>query len=136
MIEFQGEVQARIASGAVNLQLRGQSRCDTSTESVCDTDIMFGGARPPELPATLHDVRVVELDSIGEIRRFRIHSAQRQLELQARSLQLHRAAGAAMFAAVPPQRVPWHVRAGWWLLLSVLGIPGVGGFILRGRGTS
>jgi hypothetical protein len=134
MIEFFGEVQCLAGSGAVNLQLHGRSRSSGDSQ-MCDTDIMFGGATPSRLPARLQQVRVKASDHPGGVWRIRIESAEGRWELQARSLQLHRAAGAAMFAALPPQRVPWHLRAGWSLLLSILAIPGAGRLILR-RGAS
>jgi hypothetical protein len=135
MLEFSGEVQCLAGGGAVNLQLHGRSRSSGESQSMCETDIMFGGASPSRLPATLHEVRVNASDHPGGVWRVRIVSAEGEWELQARSLQLHRAAGAAMFAALPPQRVPWHLRAGWSLLLSILAIPGAGRLILR-RGAS
>jgi hypothetical protein len=135
MIEFLGEVQCLSGSGAVNLQLHGRSHCPGVSESVCDTDILFAGANPPGLPARLHEARVSALDYLGGVRRIRIESAEGRWELLARSTQLHRAAAAAMFAAVPSRRVPWHLRAGWSLLLSVLAIPGAGRLILRRGGS-
>jgi hypothetical protein len=82
-------------------------------------------------------VRVLELD-IGPdgLHRYRIESQELNVELQSRSLQLHRAAGAELFGAVPPARVPWHVRAGWGLLLSLLRVPGAGHVLLGRRGAA
>jgi hypothetical protein len=126
-IEFQGAVRCRCGGTAVNLSLHGRTSGDT--------DVLFSGANAPSMPDTLHEVRVTELKSTsGSQRRFRIESAERRLEFEARSAQVHRAAGDALFAAIPPPHVAWHVRAGFSLLVSVLGIPGAGRLILRRRG--
>ena len=131
MIEFQGAVQATAsAAAAVNLVLRGRWRD-------CDTQMLFAGAEPNTLPSTLHEVRVTQLDSgSAEPCRFRIESSEMQLSLQARSLQVHRAVGAALFQAVPSVPVPLSLRAGWALLLSALNLPGVGRLLLRRRGSA
>jgi hypothetical protein len=70
------------------------------------------------------------------LRRFRIDSAQLQLELQARSVQLHRDAAAAFYAAVPPPPVPLRLRLGWPLLLAALRIPGAGALLRKIRGST
>jgi hypothetical protein len=136
IIEFDGGVKCSSCSGAVNLRLHGRSRRAGIAPSVCETDVLFAGADTQDLPGTLHDVRVTELNSSIGLQRFRIESVERGLELQARGIQVHRDAGESMFKAVPPQAVPWRVRAGWSLLLSLLGVPGVGALILRNRGES
>jgi hypothetical protein len=118
----------------VNLSLHGRSRAAGPAEATCDTDILFSGANAPPIPDRLHEVCVIDLDSAADgLRRFRIESTQLQVEFEARSAQVHRGAGAALFTAVPPPHVPWHVRAGFSLLVSVLGIPGIGSLILRRR---
>lgn len=128
MIEFQGAVQATAPAGAVNLVLSGRWRD-------CDTQMLFAGAQPNTLPSTLHEVRVIQLDSPSP-GRFRIESSETQLELQARSAQVHRAVGVALSQAVPPASVPLLLRAGWALLLSVLNFPGIGRLLLRRRGST
>jgi hypothetical protein len=127
MITFQGAVQCLLAEGAVNLVLRGRWR-------EADTEVLFGTADQNNLPATLHEVRVTELDrGLSVSRRFRIESAERALEFAAHGAQVHREAGTALFAALPPPRVPLGVRAGWWLLLSALRLPAIGKLVLRRR---
>lgn len=123
-VEIVGEVRCERAHGAVNLLLRARN-----------VEVLFSGAQAVELPDTLHDVCVMQLASTdGADRCFRIDSPQVHTPLRARSVQIHRDASAAMFAAVPPTAVPLHVRAGWALLLSVLRLPGIGRLILRRRG--
>jgi hypothetical protein len=135
MIAYAGEVRCVSGGAAVNLSLHGRSRAAGPVQASCDTDILFSGANAPSLPDILHEVRVIELDSaVGASRRFRIESRELPAQFEARGAQLHRFAGAAMFTAVPAPHVPWHVRAGFSLLVSVLGIPGLGSLILRRRG--
>jgi len=40
-------------------------------------------------------------------------------------VQVHRAAAAAFAAALPRISPPWTTRAGWWLLLNLLRLPGM-----------
>lgn len=137
MIVLEGEVRCESGGTAVNLALHGRSRAPGPAPGGCDTDILFSGADAPSLPDRLHEVRVIDLDhATGALRRFRIDSAEQQLEFQARGMQVHRSAGAAMFAAVPPPQVPWPVRAAVSLLVSALRIPGMGALLLRRRGTA
>jgi hypothetical protein len=125
-IEMKGAVTCEWAAGAVNLLLRGRG-----------IEILFGGAETVTLPPILHEVRITQLaDSADTGRRFRIETSEVQTELRARSVQIHRDAAAAMFAAIPPRPVPLRLRAGWSVLLSVLGIARVGRLILRRRGAS
>jgi hypothetical protein len=112
--------------------LQGQVRVD---DRISDMNVFFSGATAL-LPQSLHDVRITELAAPSMPGRYRIESREVNVELQARSMQTHRAAAAPLFAAVPPARVPWRLRAGWVLLLAVLRLPGVGSLILRRRGAA
>jgi len=124
-IEFRGAVRCRTGGAAVNLSLHGQS-CGT------DTDVLFSGATASDLSDTLHEVRVTDLElHEGALRSYRIESTETRVNFEARSVQVHRDAGAELFAAIPPPHVPWHVRAGFSLLVTVLGLPGAGRLILR-----
>jgi hypothetical protein len=51
-----------------------------------------------------------------------------------RSVQVHRAAGAALVALLAPPRAPLPLRAMWFVLLNALRIPGVAGWLARRRG--
>jgi hypothetical protein len=51
-----------------------------------------------------------------------------------RSVQVHRAASAALAALLAPPAAPATQRALWWLLLNALRIPGVAGWLARRRG--
>lgn len=130
LIAFAGAVQCESAAGAVDLVLRGYARGMEPARSGL-TEVLFSGAGTVALPPVLRDARVIELaaapatGSAHDIarRRYRIESPELQLELPARSVQLHRDAAAAFFGAVPPVRVPLRLRVGWSLLLTVLRIP-------------
>jgi hypothetical protein len=102
---------------------------------VSEANAFFSGAAPNELPALLHDVRVIEVaNGTSPPRRYRIESRELALDLQARGVQLHRCAAVQLFGAVPPARVPWPVRSGWVLLLSMLRLPGAAALLLGRRG--
>ncbi|HWW19684.1 MAG TPA: hypothetical protein VNZ06_02670, partial [Steroidobacteraceae bacterium] len=76
-------------------------------------EVLFSGATV-SLPQSLHDVRVLQLQTGSQTpRKYRIESREMSVELQARGMQMHRAAAAQLFDAVPPARVPWGIRAGW-----------------------
>jgi hypothetical protein len=136
MILFDGEVTWRRGTGAVNFWLYGRTRADAAAPA-SEAEVLFSGATPLDLPAVLHDVQVTELNSQGQaLRCFRIESTELQTQLQARSMQAHRSAAAELFGAVPPAIVPWRVRVGWRLLLSLLRLPAVGALVLGRRGTS
>ena len=147
MVAYAGAVQIDVADGAVNLVLRGYARCSQGPRAG-PTDVLFSGASAVALPRELRDARVIELGAAATSpataatghgvapRRFRIESPGAQLELQARSVQLHRDVALTFFAAVPPPRVPLRLRLGWSLLLSVLRIPGAGLLVRKLRGSA
>jgi hypothetical protein len=137
LVAFTGPVQCEQAAGAVNLVLRGYAGVPCGL-----TEVLFSDASAAAVPGALRDARVIELLPAAAaaagpaLRRFRIDSAQLQLELQARSVQLHRDAGAAFYRAVPPLRVPLRLRLGWSLLLAALRIPGAGALLRKIRGST
>jgi hypothetical protein len=137
LVAFIGPVQCEHTAGAVNLVLRGDAGPHHAL-----TEALFSDASAAAVPGALRDVRVIELLPAAAaapgpaLRRFRIDSAQLQLELQARSLQLHRDAAAAFYRAVPPLRVPLRLRLGWSLLLAALRIPGAGALLRKIRGST
>jgi hypothetical protein len=146
LIAFAGAVQCESAGGAVDLVLRGYERGMEPARSGL-TEVLFSGTGTVTLPPALRDARVIELaaappsavaapGSARDIapRRYRIESPELQLELPARSVQLHRDAAAAFFAALPPVRVPLRLRVGWLLLLTVLRIPKIELLLRKIRG--
>ena len=143
LIAFAGAVQCEQAAGAVNLVLRGYARAPQGARAGL-TEVLFSDASAVALPATLRDARVIELaagalaaTASGVVpRRVRIESPELQLELQARSVQLHRDAAAAFYGALPPLRVPLRLRLGWALLLWLLRIPGAAPVVRKLRGSA
>jgi len=126
LIGFDGAVECRRPAGAVNLWLRGRERGAGSLGGTV-ADVLFADARaqpgelaPAALPGELRDVEVFALADAGQAQ---IRAPGLRLDLQARSIQVHRDAARAFFAAVPPPRVPLPRRLGWNLLLLVLRLP-------------
>jgi hypothetical protein len=126
---FTDAVQCERADGAVNLVLSDDA-----------TELLFEGATAVSLPVELRAARVLELEAppmggpATARRRFRIEAPGLTLDLQARAVQLHRDVSAEFFRAVPPQRVPLRMGLGWWLLLSLLRIPGAASLLRLIRG--
>jgi hypothetical protein len=135
LIAFAGAVQCEVAAGAVDLVLRGYERARPPARSEV-AELLFSGAGAVALPPELHDARVIELTRAPAPRRYRIESPQLQLELSARSAQLHRDVAAAFFAAVPPARVPLRQRLGWSLLLTLLRLPRAELLVRKLRGST
>ena len=136
LVAFAGAVQCEVPAGAVNLVLRGYPRTTQGGRGEL-TEVLFSEVGALELPGDLRDARVIELAAIaGAPQRYRIESPEVQLELRARSVQLHRDAAAAFFGALPPPRVPLHLRLGWALLLTLLRIPGADVLVGKLRGSS
>jgi hypothetical protein len=134
MIDFEGPVEGRYEGGeAVNLVLRGRA-------GAMPAEVLFAAADAAAidaLPATLHEVRLVDLAPDapdGTARLIRLEARETQLDIAARSLQLHRDAAREFFGAVPPPRLPFGRRLGWTALLWLLNLPGVGGLLVRLRG--
>jgi hypothetical protein len=125
LIAFDGPVQCEAAQGAVNLVLRAGL-----------TQLLFSGASGAALPATLDNVRVIEMAGAAQagLRSFRIESPGLSLALQARQVQLHRDAATPFYGAVPPVHVPLRLRLGWALLLTILRVPGAAALLRKLRG--
>jgi hypothetical protein len=134
LIVFDGAVECRTMSGPVNWVLSGFERASPESSRRATT-VHCGGAslsaNVAELPPRLHAVRVYELEADAGSRRLLIRAAEMQLELQARSVQLHRDVAYELFTAVPSPPVPWRLRLGWALLLDMLCLPGVARLLLR-----
>ena len=137
LVAFAGPVQCERPHGAINLVLRGLARATAGRRGTV-SEVLFSGASTVALPADLRDARVIALPGASDSapRHFRIESPELRLELQARSAQLHQDAAMAFFGAVPPPRVPLRLRLGWWLLLTVLRIPGMAALVRKIRGSA
>jgi hypothetical protein len=140
LIAFDGAVECRLESGAINLTLRGFERRGGAGAVRSPAEALFAGAATtPDcldaLPARLDAVHIFELAAAPGARRLLISAQKLQLELVCRSLQVHRDVGRVFFRAVPPPRVSLRRRLGWTLLLLVLRLPGAGRLLSRLRGT-
>ncbi len=80
---------------------------------------------PPDLPGAELHVRDESASPSWELR-----AGGQVYALPVRSVQVHRGAAAAFAAALPRISAPWSTRAGWWLLLTLLRVPGVA-YVLR-----
>jgi hypothetical protein len=144
LVVFAGPVQCEVPAGAVNLVLRGYARA-TQPPRAGSTEVLFSDVGDLTLPGDLRDARVIDMSAVPASspasesglapRRFRIESPEVQLGFQARSAQVHCDAAAAFFGAVPPPRVPLHLRLGWSLLLLALRVPGADAVVRRIRGS-
>jgi hypothetical protein len=140
LIAFDGPVQCEAARGAVNLVLRGTARVAPGSHLPHGgmTQVLFSGASAVALPAGMHDAWVIEIGGAAPDarRQFRIHTAELQLQLQAREVQMHRDAAAVFYSAVRPVRVPLRLRLGWALLLTMLRLPGAAALLRKWRGST
>jgi hypothetical protein len=82
-----------------------------------------GAAQPPSAPQ-LADAELYE-STDASTRSWNLRSGAQRFILAASSVQVHRDATAALASALPPQPLPWTTRAGWWLLLLALRLPGM-----------
>jgi hypothetical protein len=130
LIAFDGEVECRRPSGAINLSLHGRERDGTRGATRAVEVLMAAAVLAAELPPRLNDVSVLAADA----HHLQIRARELQQELTCHSVQVHRNVGGAFFAAVPPARVPLMVRLGWTLLLGLLRLPGAEALLKRMRG--
>lgn len=152
MIEFEGSVQAERGSGVIGLSLRGAAHRSVllgacgRPRAPAALELLFSGVTQvaPALPATLHGVRVVDLDpecSAGPERSgtaraphlFRLDAREGRYTIRAHGLQLHAQTGDAFFAALPRVRVAALQRWGWRVLLSLLRLPPIARLLGRTR---
>ncbi len=124
-VTFDGEVRCSRGADGSSMQFHARA-----------IDFFCQGTSLPELPARLTQLRLRELDASAPARRFELTSSQTQLQFTVRAAQLHRDVGAAMFAVIPAQPVPRSLRALWWLLLSLLRVPGIGRLLSSSRGAA
>jgi len=122
----------RYETGPISFTLSGEER-DAPGSSV---ELLFNEARAShaaryaaaglaELPALLHDVEVLELESGGRSGGWQIKTADGTVPIHARAVQIHRPAARAFFRAVPQARTSLQQRLGWSVLLAVLRVPAV-----------
>jgi hypothetical protein len=88
-------------------------------------EVLLSGAATLHLPAQLSDAELYAHDQ-GDSPAWELRSAGDVWPLPVRAVQVHQRADAAFAAALPPAAVPARVRAGWFLLLNLLRLPGMG----------
>lgn len=124
---FRGNAQCRRENGAVQWCITGLDR-DSGTE----LEVLLSGAAhvqlPPELVAAELHVRDEFADASWELL-----GNGTAYPLVVRAVQVHRAAAAAFADALPRISAPWTTRAGWWLLLNLLRLPGMAHLLRRLR---
>ncbi len=122
---FSGEVQCTRESGAVQWRLSGADR-----DCAGALDVTLCGVPDLQLPERMP---ALELHVSGEPEKpmWELRGAGTVRMLAARSVQVHRSAGAPFARALPAVTAPWTLRAGWALLLNVLRVPGVASLLRR-----
>jgi len=117
---FRGSVRCQRGAGAVQWCLDGLDRDNGAV-----LEVLLSGAAALRLPAQLMDAELYACDR-GDSPAWELRSAGGVMPLPVRALQVHRRADAAFAAALPAAAVPASVRAGWFLLLNLLRLPGMG----------
>jgi len=124
---FRGSALCRRASGAVQWCVSGVDR-----DSGAKLEVLLSGAAQLQLPAELPGAELYLSDVAGKPR-WELRAGERIYPLPVRAVQVHRAAAAAFAAALPRIASPWPARAGWWLLLNLLRVPGAAQLLGRLR---
>jgi hypothetical protein len=125
---FRGSVACRRESGAVQWCLCGVDR-DTGTA----LEVLLSGAAALDLPAQFVDAALY-VRSEAAAAAWELRSSGRSLPLAVRAVQVHRRADAPFEAALPRNLAPWSVRAGWFVLLNLVRVPGMARLLQRIRG--
>ena len=116
---FRGHAQCRREGGAVQWCVSGLDR-----DSGAPLEVLLSGAAglqlPPQLVGAELYVRDESTNASWELR----GSGAVHL-LAVRAAQVHRGVAAAFAGALPKIPAPWSTRVGWWLLLSLLRLPGM-----------
>jgi hypothetical protein len=116
---FRGSVRCRPKAGAVQWCLEGVDRDDGGA-----LEVLLSGAAALRLPARLVAAELyVRDEAVSPV--WELRSAGQVLPLPVRALQIHRRADAAFAAALPRFAVPRTTRAGWFVLLNLLRVPGL-----------
>jgi len=124
---FGGEADCRRESGAVQWRIAGSER-----DSGLPLELLLSGAALLQLPGRLRDAQL-HRDEESLPPRWELRAAGFVLPLAVRAVQVHRYPEAPFRRALPPFAVPWATRAGWFLLLNLLRVPGVARLLGRLR---
>jgi hypothetical protein len=124
---FRGSALCRRAGGAVQWCVSGLDR-----DSGATLEVLLSGAAQLQLPAELPGAELHVSDEPGNPR-WELRAGERTYPLAVRAVQVHRGAAAAFAVALPRIAAPWTARAGWWLLLNLLRLPGAAQLLRRFR---
>jgi hypothetical protein len=125
---FRGDVACRRESGAVQWCLSGVDR-----DSGAALEVLLSGAVALHLPAQFVDVTLYVRDEAA-LAAWELRSPGGSLPLAVRAVQVHRRADTAFEAALPRTIAPWSVRAGWYVLLNLVRVPGMARLLEKIRG--
>jgi hypothetical protein len=113
---FQGQAHcSRQPDTPLGLLLTGHTE-DHSRELVT---VAFTGAAPPDLPETLTNPRVDQLDG----GRYQISSASQRWIIPARAVHVHREVAEPFYEAVAPRVAPLKKRVFWRIVLALAAHP-------------
>jgi hypothetical protein len=124
---FGGEADCRREAGAVHWRIVGSER-----DGGAPLEVLLSGAARLQLPGRLRDAEFY-CDDAALPPRWELRSAGLAMPLAVRAVQVHRRTDAPFRRALPPFAVPWPVRAGWFLLLNLLRLPGMTRLLSRRR---
>ena len=126
---FRGHAQCRRESGAVQWCVTGLDR-----DSGVPLEVLLSGAAGLQLPPQLLGAELYVRDESTNAS-WELRGNGTVYLLAVRAAQVHRGAAAAFAGALPKIPAPWSTRAGWWLLLNLLRLPGMAQLlrILRSR---
>ena len=127
---FRGNAHCRRESGAVQWCITGLDR-DSGTA----LEVLLSGASGLQLPPELLGAELHVSDESANAS-WELRGNGTAFPLVVRAVQVHRGAAAAFAAALPRISAPWTTRAGWWLLLNLLRVPGMAHVLRRLRARS
>jgi hypothetical protein len=116
---FRGAARCLREDGAVQWCIKGTDR-----DSGVPLEVLLSGAAGVQLPAQLADAELHVRDELAHTT-WELHAGGTVIPLAIRAAQVHRGAAAAFASALPRTSSPWSTRAGWWLLLNLLRVPGM-----------
>ena len=116
---FHGSAQCRHETGAVQWCLKGFDR-----DSGLPLEVLLSGAAALQLPAQLVAAELYVRDE-STTACWELRANGGVFPLAVRAAQVHRSAATAFAGSLPQITVPRGVRAGWWLLLNLLRVPGM-----------
>jgi hypothetical protein len=112
ILRFAGPVKSVPGPGLGGITLLGQLAEADGTLTPAQLSLI--GQPRPELPAALNDVTFEALATPQIVLRSDTH----EWRIPCITWQLHRDAGRAFYAAIPPRVAPWTRRLAWRVLLG------------------